>query len=151
MKSLLPAVLFVVSLGLMAGPALASDGALEVGDGSRFAAQRASIEASLAEGPTYAEITGASRREVRAALARIDELLGGAGMAALDAGGQDEVREAEARVNELLAEAAVDSRLVCTRERTLGSNRTQRVCLTSAERRRQAAHGQREVEAMGGN
>ena len=50
--------------------------------------------------------------------------------------------EAE-EVNETLETARHDSRIVCTREATMGSNRTRRVCLTVAQRRRQSGDAQR--------
>ena len=102
----------------------------------QFEAQRAKIEAGM-RGEQYREISTENRSKVVAALDRIGDAFADASSEAELA---PEVRASvaadEALVNETLAEAAADSRMICRRERRVGSNMPTNVCKTAAERRR---------------
>jgi len=116
--------------------ALANTSPLELSKGD-FAAQRAQIETQLADGTTYVEISPADRSQLVEALDRIaEQLQDAASIDALDQPAKAAVLEDEKLVNNTLKIAARDSRVVCERQHTVGSNRPQRVCQTVAERAR---------------
>lgn len=111
-----------------------------------FLAQRKQIEAEFADGEKYSEITGAQRQDVRDALAIIaGKLDGKASTADLDEVDRVEVFNQQERVNTILTSAAEDSRLVCTREQSVGSHRTTTKCMTVAERRRSKDEADKEL------
>lgn len=103
-----------------------------------FEAQRSVIEKAVVSGDEYREISPGDRKQVLEGLIRIGELLGGADSDELTS--LNEARNAafalQATINESLARAATDSRLVCTREHVIGSNRPKTICLTVAAKRR---------------
>ena len=102
-----------------------------------FDVQRGAILAALADGETYAEIKTEDRRKVGVALDRIAEVLAGRPSAAsLSEAEKVAVFNEQEVVNTILTRARADSRMVCTREKTVGSHRTTNVCYTVAERRR---------------
>lgn len=124
-------------------PALAaSDRALEARNS--FQAQRNAILDGL-NGDKYQEITQDNRRKVMEALGRIDSHLDQHGATQIDRLPQEvavAVFNDQNLINNILSEAADDSRLICRREKTIGSNFPQNNCLTVAERRRQKAQAQ---------
>ena len=100
------------------------------------------IEA-LADGETYREIPSQDRQTVKESLDRISGLLGDAQNAdQLPEATRVEVFNEQERVNTLLTKAREDSRLVCTREKKVGSHRTTNSCKTVAERRRDMEESQ---------
>lgn len=102
-----------------------------------FEAQHTAIITALGDGKTYAEISSDSRQRVIASLDRISGLLGDAqNVNQLPESTKVEVFNEQEKVNTLLTQAHDDSRLVCRREKTTGSNRPTNVCSTVAERRR---------------
>ncbi len=107
-----------------------------------FGEQRQSIEAALAAGKVYSEISPQDRSTVMAALARMGQKLGENGVAA-SLGESDKVQvfNDQELVNTLLTQAQADSRLICRRERVVGSNLPQNVCQTVAERREARENG----------
>lgn len=108
--------------------------ALAEGD---FAAQRAQIEADLADGKTYAEISAADKAIVRESLARITGAL--EGVESIDSLSDDakvRVFNDQEQINQILTAAEADSRLVCSSETKTGSRRKVTTCLTVAERNR---------------
>lgn len=120
----------------VAPAALANNSPLELSKGD-FAAQRAEIEKHLADGTTYVEISPADRGQLVEALERIaTQLQDGGSVDALAGPALAAVLEDEKLVNDTLKIAARDSRVVCERQHTIGSNRPQRVCQTVAERAR---------------
>lgn len=134
----------IVFAGIMlaAGGAVAGDGeAKQDANASRFEAQRVSIEKALDDGGTYGEFSSTERREVLAALARIQETLGPSG----DAGQLNERQKLQVfndqeLINNILTRADDDSRLVCRREKKTGTHLASNQCLTVAERERAAEH-----------
>ena len=102
-----------------------------------FAAQRTAILAALQDGKTYTEIKAEDGRQVRASLDRIAGLLDGRpSVESLSEAEKVKVFNEQEVVNTILTRARADSRVVCTRERRVGSHRTTSVCYTVAERRR---------------
>ncbi|WP_028917914.1 hypothetical protein [Pseudoxanthomonas sp. J35] len=112
-----------------------------------FDAQRTAILQALADGETYSEIGAEERRQVRASLDRIDALLNGVqDVNQLSERDKVEVFNEQERINTLLTRAREDSRLVCVREKKVGSHRATNNCQTVAERRR--AHEQTQNALM---
>ncbi|HEU0153362.1 MAG TPA: hypothetical protein VFQ84_08465 [Arenimonas sp.] len=109
-----------------------------------FQAQRAAIDEALAEPEQYSEMSRSSRSSLQASLDAIAARLEASGSLAAMSDAERDALAADAEdVNEMLETARHDSRIVCTREATMGSNRTRRVCLTVAQRRRQSEGAQR--------
>jgi hypothetical protein len=105
--------------------------------GGAFEAQRQAIVGALGDGKTYSEISAADRRQVTESLDRISGLLGDArSVDQLPEAKRVEIFNEQEKVNTLLTHAHDDSRLVCTREKKVGSHRATNNCMTVAERRR---------------
>lgn len=101
-----------------------------------FAEQRRTVMADL-EGDKYREISLEQKSAVVAALNRIQSRLGSADDASrLHENDRVAVMNDQSQINVILTQAAADSRLVCRREKTIGSNMPQNNCLTVAERER---------------
>ncbi len=140
----------LIALALVVAPsalARTGDSAPALDISGSFAQQHERIRARLADGETYKEITGQQQAEVLAALGRIESVLGGA--TTLD----DLTRQERADlfndqevVNTILTQAREDSRLLCTREKTVGSHRPTTICVTVAERRRNRDLSQAEFQ-----
>ena len=111
-----------------------------------FDAQRQSIEADLADGKTYSELSDSDRSKVTEALQRMGSLLHDAGgVAALDEAQKVRVFNDQELVNSLLSRAAEDSRLICRREKQIGSNRTTTHCMTALQRNRQTERARKDL------
>lgn len=144
MRNLLVAVLFAAASQAASAnvPAVAASATAKphvaVAEGD-FAAQRSRIEADLADGKTYAEISPADRARVRESLARISAQLNGvASVDELSEPARVAVFNDQELINEVLTQAAADSRLLCERVEKLGSHRRVTQCETVAERRRRS-------------
>lgn len=113
-----------------------ADKGLEVN--AAFEAQRAAIIAALGDGETYVEISPEDRDTVLGALSRIASTLGSVpgGVESLPSPSRMQVFNDQELVNTLLTRAREDSRLVCAREKKVGSHRHVNVCRTVADRRR---------------
>ena len=142
MKKLLMAATLAL---LLPGLALANKPQVDVAAGT-FAAQRTEVEADLADGETYAEISREDRAHVLAALDRMEELLGRRPVSALSDSEKVALMNEQAMINTTLTQAGEDSRLVCRREAAVGSRLQRSQCLTVAERRRKREQSQ---DAMG--
>ena len=144
----------LVLLSLLALTPLAANAIIGPGDDSfspekgldlsrSFEVQRQAIFKALADGETYREIPSQDRQTVKESLDRISGLLGDAQNAdQLPEATRVEVFNEQERVNTLLTKAREDSRLVCTREKKVGSHRTTNSCKTVAERRRDMEESQ---------
>jgi hypothetical protein len=110
---------------------------LDANASASFEAQRAAIVEALGDGKTYSEISAEDRNRVTAALDRMSGLLQGVqNVDQLSENNRVEVFNEQETVNTVLTQAREDSRLVCSREKKVGSNRTTSSCMTVAERRR---------------
>lgn len=141
--------ILVVLLMPLCWSALASPNATTLSlEQGRFDDQQAAIRKELQAGDQYREISPQDRAAALAALDRIDTTLSGAGGAvgALDANARTAVMEDEKLVNRLLTKAAQDSRLVCKREKPVGSNLPIRRCQTVAQRRRAREDAQGQLD-----
>ena len=131
------ALSLALGLALAGGHAFAAKGHEDVAfSPTAFAEQREAIERDLA-GDRYAEISRSDRAAVREALGRIGQAL--EGKDSLDLLAEEErvaVFNDQELVNTTLTRAADDSRLVCRREKKVGTHFKSNVCMTVAERRR---------------
>jgi hypothetical protein len=112
-------------------------------DAADLDSQRTAIETDLAGNERYREISAEDRRAVLEALERIDaHLADGRDPAALDDATRVELAAAAEQVNILLARAAADSRMICARERPIGTRMAVNVCRSAADRRRDREQAQ---------
>lgn len=112
-----------------------------------FLKQSAQIRRDLAKTDKYAELDKDNRAVVLATLDRMESLLEPVtGFEQLNDFQRVELFNEQGRVNALLTEAREDSRLVCTREKRLGSHRVTSHCETVAERRRRVAASSAELK-----
>lgn len=130
-------ILPLVFCSLLSTAAIANDKGESVVDlAIPFAAQAQQIRADLG-GETYGEITQDDKRKVNDALQRLDAALaGGADINSLNEAEKVRVFNDQELINTVLMKARADSRVVCKREKTVGSHRAVSQCLTVAERRR---------------
>lgn len=143
----------LLAAALLAGPALAAKGGHENVRFSpaHFEAQREAIIEGIS-GETYRELSDEDRATVLEALTRMQDRLAGVdSLEQLDKRDQTAVFNDQDLVNTLLTEAAADSRLVCKREKFVGSNRTTNVCITVGERKRLAEAAQNQMRGMQGS
>lgn len=150
------ASLLALALLIMALPASAKREEtvqLALGPGttaSEFESQRQRIEAAIKHPEHYAEMRAEDRKGVRDALDRIGSQLEAAGsVAALDESVRAALVAEQGDVNKRLEQAHHDSRLVCTREKVIGSSMRRNVCLTVAQRRRTADEARGLVQPEG--
>ncbi|GGK07859.1 hypothetical protein [Luteimonas terricola] len=140
-------ILLCAFLALMLpGLALANQPRVDVGAGA-FEEQRGQVQADLADGETYSEISQADRAAVIEALGKMESLLGGRPVSALTEAEKVQLMNAQSLVNTRLTAASEDSRLVCRREAAVGSRLQRSQCLTVAQRRRQREESQEAINA----
>ncbi|GAB2494507.1 hypothetical protein [Arenimonas alkanexedens] len=106
---------------------------------AEFQTQRAAINEALAEPELYSEMDANTRKSLQGSLdAMAAQLEAKGSLSAMDESERSALETEADRVNKMLETARNESRLVCTRETTMGSNRARRVCMTVAQRRRQS-------------
>ncbi len=111
-----------------------------------FAEQRKAIEADLANSETYSEISSEERVTVRQALDRISSLFRTYGsIESLSWKDRTQMFNDQEQINNILTKAGEDSRLVCRREKKVGSHRVTTQCSTVADRRRAMEQSQDEL------
>lgn len=114
-----------------------------------FEEQRQGIIKALDDGKTYREISTQDKQAVRASLDHISYLLrDGQSVERLSETTKVEVFNEQEKINTLLTQARADSRLICRREKVVGSNRPISHCMTVAERRRAREGGVEFLERM---
>lgn len=112
-----------------------------------FAEQRKAIEADLANSKTYSEISSEERVTVHQALDRISGLFRTYGsIERLSWEDRTQMFNDQEQINNILTKAGEDSRLVCRREKKVGSHRVTTQCSTVAERRRAMEQSQDELQ-----
>lgn len=123
-------------------PALAADQPIELQVSSSPAAQFDAVRNALGT-EDYAEITADDRRTVLDLLDRMEAEIGDGGVDALREDRKVQVFNWQEQINTILAGAHADSRVVCRRERAVGTRFATTNCATVAERRkaREEAHG----------
>ena len=137
---------FILALAL-AIPASAfgfssQDKALDVS--RAFAEQKTRIHADLADGETYSEISQQDIASVKGALERISiKLEQPGGLEGMNDASKAALFNDQELVNNLLTKAGKDSRVVCVREKKLGSHRTTSNCMTVGERARRSEDSQK--------
>jgi hypothetical protein len=103
-----------------------------------FAQQQAAVMQAVNEDNRYSEISSTDKEALVSALNTLSEKLAGDNpMPAVDSDERKKIESDQAIVNSLLAKAYRDSRLICVKEPTLGSNFIKRVCKTVAARNRE--------------
>lgn len=148
-RSAVRAAFLVVLVALFAPLAALAQGSgdaafqLRLGEGRSFDQQRDELIEEMRDGGRFGEISDEARAEVIAALDTMAELLDGqASFGHLDE--EDKIRlfNAQEIANTHLTVAREDSRIVCKRERKVGSHFKTSICNTVAEWtiQREAAH-----------
>jgi hypothetical protein len=117
---------------------------------TEFATQRQQIEAAIKHPEHYVEMRAEDRKVVSEALEKMGGQLESAGsVAALDEPARNALLAEQDDLNKRLEQAYHDSRLVCVREKVIGSSMRRNVCLTVAQRRRTADEGRGMVRPEG--
>lgn len=112
-----------------------------------FAEQHERIRAEFADGKTYSEIAPEKRTEVQHTLGRIEATLGGTGsVSELTAQQRADLMNDQELVKTILTLAREDSRLVCKRDKQVGSHRATTQCATVAQRRNLREQSQSELQ-----
>lgn len=134
----------LILLALMFSPAgivSAAPGSKPLQEGLPFPEQRDQILADLDSGKIYNEIKPAERGKVLDALQRIDLVLDPERSSRVTEQDRLQAFNDQELVNEILSQAKDDSRLICRRERPIGSNRPQNICISVAQRREARENG----------
>lgn len=142
-RALLPLLAFALAM-LAADPARASDGEPGIEfDPATFAEQKRRLVRSL-DSKEYFEISDGNRQKVVDALDRMEGHLAGIrSVEELEESRRIAVFNDQELVNALLTGAREDSRLVCKREKRVGSNMPTTLCMTVAQRREAQETAQR--------
>ncbi|CAN7217508.1 hypothetical protein LJR168_000753 [Pseudoxanthomonas sp. LjRoot168] len=137
-KVVLGSLLALAALTAHAKIDAGNDGApAKVNINGSFEEQRLAIIKDLDGGKVYSEISQKERSDVKDALNRISGALEAtSGVQGLSEEQKARVFNDQELVNSILTRAGEDSRLVCTREKVVGSHRPTTQCQTVAERRR---------------
>jgi hypothetical protein len=139
-----PLILALVLFVLAGTPAMARDEQPSVEfDPATFAEQKRRLVRSL-DSKEYFEISDQDRQKVVDALDRMERHLTGiTSVEQLDEPQRIAVFNDQELVNALLTDAREDSRLVCKREKKVGSNMPTTSCMTIAQRREAQETAQR--------
>lgn len=114
----------------------------------QLAAQREQIERAIKNTEQYAELRASDGKRVRDLLDGMASQLEAAGsLAALPEADRRALLEEQDSINAVLGTAYGDSRLVCKREKEIGSNFRRTVCMTVAQRRKMSDDAQMMGEA----
>ena len=104
------------------------------------------IETELNDGETYAELKQEDRGRVRESLGRMRAAVEQyPGRDAMPEQVRTQVFNDQQVVNTVLTQAREDSRLICRREKAIGSNMSTTQCLTVAERARQKSRAEQDM------
>ena len=130
------------SVLLLAGAAGAADApegeSLRVATPAEFAESRALIERAVRESDQYRDLQEVDRRELFKALERMEKTLTGiAAVDELDDRTRTQLYNDQELINNVLTQARDDSRMICKREKKVGTHRITNICITAGDRRRQ--------------
>jgi len=147
--SMLPRLL--LSLVFMA-PIVAAAGPpeLPLQTTSDFQVQQAKVRSDLLAGEIYSEITASDRERVIAALDRMSGVIGDGSIDRLSPERKVQVFNDQELVNGVLTKARADSRLICKREKPVGSQMATRQCFTVAQRERMKNDSDRFMRSVQG-
>jgi len=124
-----------ITLAFTAHARADKDGRVALDATAPVAEQIDAIEKAM-RSDNYSEISLEQKSEVQQALGRIRLKMGDhQRVDELSQEARVEIFNDQEKVNTILTNAHADSRMVCRRERTIGSNLPQRVCMTVAQRR----------------
>ena len=144
----------LMSAVLLSGLALVSTASASRGKdvfvpGQPLQQQIARIEVELKDGETYSELKQDERTRVNDALARMRAAVEQyPARDSMPEPVQTQVFNDQQVVNTVLTQAREDSRLICQREKPIGSNRTTTQCMTVAERARQKERAQQDMRQV---
>lgn len=130
------------------GIALAKPAELPFRAGESFQTQHQKVRADLSGGEVYSEISVEDRRRVVAALDRMSDLIGEGSADSLSPEHKTQVFNDQELVNTVLTQAREDSRLICRREKTIGSNMPSTQCFTVAQRERMRQDSGSRLQSM---
>lgn len=127
----------------------AAAGEFDLSQAEPLQVQQARVEKAFAGDGRYAEIEPAQQQRARELMRRMGGLVDPDGRAvAIAPERQAELFNLQEELNVILEQAAEDSRLVCRRERPMGSNRPVNICSSVAERRRFREGGQEMLRSI---
>jgi hypothetical protein len=130
-----------VLLGVfVAGAAVAAEESrkLRVASVSEFAESRALIEQAVRESDQYRDLQEHDRRKLFEALDDMQATLAGVtSVDQLDERSKTQLFNDQELINNVLTQARDDSRMICKREKKVGTHRVTNICITAGERRRQ--------------
>ncbi len=135
---------------LAVGGAMASDNLQGVQTKQEFVAMKAKVDKDLGDGVQYKEISPEDQKTLIATLAQMDER-----WKKIDDGSQASPDERVAMANDqevvttILQHASKDSRVICERIEPLNTHRSQNVCKTVAQRRRETDQSQDSMRQNG--
>ncbi|WP_433852234.1 hypothetical protein [Stenotrophomonas nitritireducens] len=115
-----------------------------------FQPQQLKVRSDLQGGEVYSEISASDRERVIAALDRMSRAVGDGNVETLPPERRVEVFNDQELVNSVLTKARADSRLICKREKSVGSNMATTQCFTVAERERMKRDSDRFMGSMQG-
>ena len=110
-----------------------------------FQVQQQKVRGDLQGTEVYSEISSADRGRVLEALERMSQAIGAGTADALPAEKKVAVFNDQELVNGILTKARDDSRLICKREKRVGSQMPTTSCLTVAERDRMRRESEQHV------
>ncbi len=143
--------LFLLVLLMAPGIALGKKAEAPLQAGVSFQLQQQKVRTDLQAGEVYSEISPEDRTQVVEALDRMSAVIGEGNAESLPPEKRVQVFNDQELVNTLLTKARADSRLVCRREKSIGSNRPSTQCATVAQRERMRRDSQRHMDqTMGG-
>jgi len=146
MKHPVISAVLVSALALVAASAGAKSSEEVFLPGQPLLQQVERIEIELNDGETYSELRQEERGKVRETLVRIRAAAEQyPTREAMPESVRTEVFNDQQVVNTVLTQAREDSRLICRREKAIGSNMSSTQCMTVAERARQKDKAQRDM------
>lgn len=130
---------------MLAGDAVAAPkNALDVREAPAKQVER--VRRDLAEGKTYSEISLDQRSKVEEALVRVSSAFERyPDLQKMPEADKVAVFNDQETINAILTKAGEDSRLICKREKTIGSHMSNSNCMTAAARRRIQDRNQRDL------
>lgn len=138
MKTL--AVLILLSFAAVAGAkeTEAEPQSLKVATPAEFSQTRALIEIAVRESDQYRDMQEVDRAKLAEVLDRMEGTLAGiTSVDELDKNQKTQLFNDQEMINNVLTQARDDSRMICKREKKVGSHRVTNICYTAGERRRQ--------------